>query len=103
MKAEGSVANGLSPDASDVRPCACPESGKARHTRSLGPGGCPAKRTCRGNPALPSLCQTFDRELGRTAGPSAAPDFLSKTVAPVDYVRLSLRRTAYVAADRAAR
>ncbi len=28
------------------------------------------------------------REPGRTAGPSAAPDFLSKTVASVDFMRL---------------
>jgi hypothetical protein len=41
------------------------------------------------------------REPGRTADPSAAPDFLSKTVASVDFMRLSLRRAAYVAAGRA--
>jgi len=29
------------------------------------------------------------REPGRTAGPSAAPDFLSNTVASVDFMRLS--------------
>ena len=29
------------------------------------------------------------REPGRTADPSAAPDFLSKTVASVDFMRLS--------------
>jgi hypothetical protein len=39
---------------------------------------------------------TFAREPGRTAGPSAAPDFLSKTVASVDFMRLSLRKAAYV-------
>jgi hypothetical protein len=33
--------------------------------------------------------QTFVREPGRTAGPSAPPDFLSKTVASVDFMRLS--------------
>jgi hypothetical protein len=33
-EAEGSVANGLSPDAEDVRPCACPKSGKASHKRT---------------------------------------------------------------------
>jgi hypothetical protein len=37
----------------------------------------------------------------RTAGPSAAPDFLSITVASVNFMRLSLRRAAYVAAGRA--
>jgi hypothetical protein len=41
------------------------------------------------------------REPGRTAGPSAPPDFLSKTVTSVDFMRLSLRRAAYVAAVRA--
>ena len=40
---------------------------------------------------------------GAAAGPSAAPDFLSKTVASVDFMRLSLRRAAYVAAGRAAK
>ena len=29
------------------------------------------------------------REPGRTTGPSAPPDFLSKTVASVDFMRLS--------------
>src|SRR5579863_10271459 len=37
-----------------------------------------------------SLC----REPGRTAGPSPPPDFLSKTVASVDFMLLSLRRAA---------
>jgi hypothetical protein len=37
----------------------------------------------------------------RTAGPSAPPDFLSKTIASVDFMRLSSRRAAYVAAGRA--
>src|ERR1700733_5377113 len=37
----------------------------------------------------------------RTAGPSAPPDFLSKTAASVDFMRLSLRRAAYVAVGRA--
>jgi hypothetical protein len=45
--------------------------------------------------------QTFVWEPGRTADPSAPPDFLSKTVASVDFMRLSLRRAAYVAAGRA--
>jgi hypothetical protein len=35
---------------------------------------------------------TFVREPGRTAGPSAPPDFLSKIVASLDLMRLSLRR-----------
>src|SRR5580658_2821790 len=30
-EAAGSVANGLSPEAGEVRPCACPKSGKASH------------------------------------------------------------------------
>ena len=33
--------------------------------------------------------ETFVREPGRTAGPSAPPDFLSKIVASVDFMRLS--------------
>jgi hypothetical protein len=45
--------------------------------------------------------ETFVREPGRTAGPSAPPDFLSKTMASMDFVRLSLRRAAYVGAGRA--
>jgi hypothetical protein len=37
----------------------------------------------------------------KTAGPSATPDFLSKAIASVDFMLLSLRRAAYVAAGRA--
>ena len=45
--------------------------------------------------------EIFVREPGHTAGPSAPPDFLSKIVASMDFLRLSLRRAAYVAAGRA--
>jgi hypothetical protein len=38
-----------------------------------------------------------------TAGPSASPDFLSKAISSVDFMWLSLRRAAYVAAGRAVR
>ena len=39
------------------------------------------------------------RAPGRTAGPSPSPDFLSGFVAPVNFVRLSLKKAAYVAVD----
>src|SRR5271156_3979903 len=45
--------------------------------------------------------QTNPHTLDKTDSRSAPPDFLSKAVASVDFMRLSLRRTAYVAADRA--
>jgi hypothetical protein len=38
-----------------------------------------------------SETQTFEREPGRTADPSAAPDFLSKTVPAVTAVMLCIR------------
>ena len=44
---------------------------------------------------------TFALPEDETAGPSAPPDFLSKTIAAVDFMRLSLRRAAYVAVGRA--
>src|ERR1700678_498113 len=45
--------------------------------------------------------QTNPHTLDKTDSRSAIPDFLSTAVASVDFVRLSLRRAAYVAAGRA--
>jgi hypothetical protein len=64
------------------------------------PGASMRRRTI---PHIPLRCAHEDSRVQErhTAGPSASPDFLSKIVASVDFMRLSLRRAAYVAADRA--
>ena len=44
------------------------------------------------------LSKTFPGKVRRTADPSAAPDFLSRVAASVNYMWFSLGRTTYVVA-----